>query len=62
MMMVTAPTNAPEAPSTQEPSVPARRVFGQLSHLGPVPDWLLDPLPDDELALFYEGSSIDPEV
>ncbi len=49
----------PLAPQpTTEPK--PRRVFGQLAHLGPVPDWMLDKLPDDERALFYNGSVDDP--
>ncbi len=38
-----------------------KRVFGQLAHLGPVPAWFDDPLPDDVLAAF-EGIAPDDPV
>jgi prevent-host-death family protein len=38
-----------------------KRVFGQLAHLGPIPAWFDDPLPDDVLAGF-EGIGLDGPV
>jgi len=42
------------------PEQKPRRVFGQLAHLGPVPDWIDDPLPDEILESFYGSAPDDP--